>query len=195
MVLRQDPRTGEWRDVELAGPNPTSEPPVPPGFMYHLNAISNRLGRPHRPYWMKKEGCFGIQARFEGGEWRTIFMAYDPMTAHKGNEHPYMPLDTRVIDELAEACLEIKYNTGDTEKDRQMDEYDRAARAGREEEADEEKRVGEIAGKITAGLANGDPTDNIRAARLLRHLDSEGGKFVQYHGTGHTTRAKDQVTE
>ena len=43
----------------------------------------------------------------------------------------------------------------------------------------------------------GHPDDTKRLGKLLRHLNIDGGKFTQVHGTGHTTRkiADDKAAE
>jgi len=184
MPLRQNPRTKRWENVELAGPNPTCAPPVDRGFTYHLDVISNRVGRKHRPYWMQKYKCWGIQALNDAGQWQTVFMAYDEMTAHKGNEHPYMPLDTRIIDEFANVCLEIRYNTGDIEKDRLMREADAAYAAAVAEQAEDARQIEHIAGVFTKALAGTDEGDHKRAAKALRYSHTaitDGTGFKEFH--------------
>lgn len=169
MVMRYCSYDKAWKDVQLAGPNPTSAPPIDPSFYHHLDVISHRLNRQHRPHWNAKYGCWCIQAQEPNGEWRNVYIACDDARSHEGNLRPYMPLDLRVIHDFANGCLEIKYNTGDIEKDRQMDQIDRDMASAAAEAAQHEAGIAEMARNLVAGASGGDPEDNRRAAKAIRY--------------------------
>lgn len=180
MVKRFDNYLNKEVDVELAGPNPTSAPPVDPSFLYHLARISARLGQEHRPKWNQRGGHWDIQVRTENGEYVTVFAAYDEVRAWEGNMYPYMPLDMRVIDEFANSCLELKYDTKTIEEARHLDELAREAIAEREEARESEQQAQHIQHLIGQGIC-GVYGDNSRARRFLEHARSDGGKFKEFH--------------
>lgn len=185
MVKRFDPRVQREVDIELAGPNPTSPPPVEPGFLYHLSRIGERINQQLRPHWMSHYGCFAIQELQPNGEWRNVYLATDDIRSHEGNMRPYHPLDMRIVDDFANCCLEIKYNTGDLEKDRVIDQAARDAVTQMEEHDEHEAGVVDIARRLTRGIngAKDSDEDNKRAAKAMRYSSTvinDGTGFKEF---------------
>jgi hypothetical protein len=190
MVMRFDRHERQWRDVQLAtrDSNPTQQPPIDPAFTYHLNRLAIRLGRMFRLVWSVsiagvRHNIWGIQERQPNGDWHLVFAAYDETRSSDECEYPYMPLDMRVIDEFANSCLELRYDTDDAEKARLMFEAEQAARVALEEEAEHQAGIERIAGMFTKSISGTDEGDNKRAAKRLRYeahgpVDGTGFKEI-----------------
>lgn len=149
------------------GPNPESPPPVDPSFLRRLDDVSRRVGRPHRPHWMRENRIWGIQARGDDGQWNTVLAVYDEQTQWEGNQFPYRPLDERTIRELCEAALEIKYDTGDIDRDRALHAESEKQRLANIKDRRDVAEVERIAALVTG-------TDPARFERFAKH--------VGYHG-------------
>jgi hypothetical protein len=152
-------------------PNPREQPPFPHVFADRLERIAFRIGRPLRVHWMRDMRIWSAQ-ELDATGWKTVCAFYDPERATERCPFPYINVDVewdRCLRELCEACLEIRYNTGDVEKDRALREKEAeesmvAARA----KADQQQ-IEEIAEAVTGG-------DPKYMAKAIRH--------EQYHGVG-----------
>lgn len=130
--MRYDHHEKRYRDVLLAGDNPRQPPENPSRpFLHHIEAIGRRMGDTYRLHWKPEQGIWHIQRRINGDRWQSVFMAYDAVRAHEGNPYPFMPLDMRVVEEFAQSCLEIRYDTTSAEIARQLAEAAAVANDGK----------------------------------------------------------------
>lgn len=148
-------------------PNPDFAPSVSDGFRLRLATVADRIGKRLRPYWMQKMRIHGIQEQQPNGQWATIFACYDEDAATATHPYPYRPLDERAIKELCEACLEIRYNTGDRDKDKMLRDRDADERVAKAKETSDQQQVEEIAARISNG-------DSKRMGKLIRHEQING---------------------
>ena len=73
-----------------------------------------------RASWSPKLGLHTIERRLAGDVWNPILLVVDYENATQENLRPYRILDRRVFEDLVEASLARKFNTGNPGKDFQL---------------------------------------------------------------------------
>lgn len=141
--------------------NPDSEPPVDPAIRRRFEVdVANRINRGLRLEWNKVGGFFVVKEKSPANVWVARFSIYSKETSFdpKGRLPFKMP-DERDVQEFCEANLEIKYDTGDRDKDAAAFEADSAtamaARKATERKEGEELRLAILTGGDVRRFAKG----------------------------------------
>lgn len=95
---------------------------VPESFQRQLREYSRRMGQNYRAAWKphQGDGIWGIEVELENHSWMQVVAIYDWENATQDEPYPYRELDIRAIGDLVEADITQRHNTGDIDKDREL---------------------------------------------------------------------------